>query len=80
MYHFTDQIDRRSFLTRTAGAGAAIIPGQAGVSTGAEQRIEIVSTEEAQLYYEFAVRGEVEGIEVSDENQGRYERRHRISH
>lgn len=60
------RLNRRSLLASAAILGGNFLP----VTTGAAQQngkiLEIVSTEEAELYYEFVVRGEVTGTQTSD--------------
>ncbi len=62
----THNVGRRSFLSTAAivGSGFATIPDNNWWTN--EQILEIVTAEEADLYYEFVVRGDVEGAETSD--------------
>ncbi|MGQ4554638.1 hypothetical protein [Halobellus sp. GM3] len=59
-------IARRSLLTAAAVAGGSLLSVTPGTAQQRGQLLEIVSTEEAELYYEFVVRGEVEGVRVSE--------------
>lgn len=61
-----DRTSRRSLLTGATAVGTALLPINTGATQGSEQTLEIVSTENAQLYYEFVVRGEVERTQTSD--------------
>ena len=66
MSRYSHNIGRRSFLSMVGivSGGSTIIPDRNWWTN--EQILEIVATEEADLYYEFVVRGDVEGAETSD--------------
>jgi outer membrane protein assembly factor BamB len=59
-------LGRRSFLAGMVGAAASSTTALAKPNEGVQRILEIVTTEEKRLYYEFAVEGRVEGTKTSD--------------